>query len=132
MSQTRASKNDQEKPDLSLLPKILLEEISKAYMVGEKKYGRYNYCKGHKQSQLIAAAIRHLTAYFEGEECDPIDGQSHLGAAGASIGMLLRQRQLGTSIDDRYFQKVPEMTMSINNMPATLNTDGSLTIKGSI
>lgn len=97
-----ASKNDQAKPDLSLIPKVFLEEVAKAFMVGEKKYGRYNYCKGHKASQLIAAAQRHLTAWFNGEEYDPIDGQHHLGSVGACIAMLLRQNELGTLTDDRY------------------------------
>lgn len=100
--ENKAAKNDGNKPDLSLLPRIFLIEVARAFMVGEKKYTRYNYCKGHKASQLIAAALRHLTAWFEGEENDPEDGQHHLGAAGACIGILLRQMQLGTLIDDRF------------------------------
>ncbi len=98
----KASKNDQAKADLSLLPRVFLEAVAKAFMVGETKYGRYNYCKGHKQTQLIAAAMRHLTAYNDGEEFDPVDGQPHLGSVGACIAMLLRQVELGTSIDNRY------------------------------
>lgn len=98
----KAAKDDKEKVDLSLLPKIFLEEVAKAFMVGEKKYGRYNYCKGHQSSQLVAAMQRHITAWFEGEEHDPKDGQHHLGAAGACIAMLLRQKQLGTLKDNRF------------------------------
>ena len=105
MSEKSAAKNDAKKVDLSLLPRIFLIEVAKAFMVGEVKYSRYNYCKGHKASQLIAAAMRHLTAWFEGEEPDPEDGQHHLGAAGACIGMLLRQMQLGTLVDDRFRQE---------------------------
>lgn len=97
-----AAKNDQAKPDLSLLPQILLIEIAKAFMVGEKKYGRYNYTKGHQASQLVAAALRHMTAWNDGEEHDPADGQHHLGAVGACIGMILRQQQLGTLKDNRF------------------------------
>lgn len=97
-----ASKNDQAKPDLSLIPKVFSEEVARALMVGEKKYGRYNYCKGHYASQVIAAAKRHLDAWFDGEEFDPVDGQHHLGAAGASIAMLLRQMELGVIKDNRY------------------------------
>lgn len=99
---TGAAKNDQTKPDMSLIPRIFLEQVSHAFCVGERKYGRYNYCKGHKSSQLVAAAIRHITAWNEGEECDPVDGQHHLGAAGANLAMLLRQQQLETLKDDRY------------------------------
>lgn len=97
-----ASKNDQQKPDYSLLNQVFLDEVAKAMMVGEKKYGRYNYCKGHTTSQLIAAIVRHAMAYNNGEENDPIDGQSHLGSIGANVNMLLRQRELGTLKDNRY------------------------------
>lgn len=97
-----ASKNDKNKVDLSLIPSIALFEEAKAFMVGEKKYNRYNYCKGHKASQLVAAAMRHLTAWFEREENDPIDGQHHLGSVRACCAMILRQQELGTMIDDRF------------------------------
>lgn len=97
-----AAKNDQAKPDLSLIPQVLLVEIAKAFMVGEKKYGRYNYTKGHNASQLVAAALRHLTAWNDGQEYDPTDGQHHLGSVGACIGMILRQQELGTLKDNRF------------------------------
>jgi hypothetical protein len=97
-----AAKNDQDKIDLSLIPLISNIEHAKAFMVGEKKYGRYNYCKGHKASQLVAAASRHLQAWFNGEELDPKDGQHHLGSVMACCSMLLRQKELGTLKDDRY------------------------------
>lgn len=97
-----ASKNDKEKVDLSLIPKISNTEHAKAFMVGERKYSRYNYCKGHKASQLVAAAKRHLDAWFECEERDPVDGQHHLGSVMACCSMILRQQELGTLKDDRY------------------------------
>lgn len=97
-----AAKNDQEKVDLSLIPYVAQIAEAKAFMVGEKKYGRYNYCKGHKSSQLVAAAQRHLLAWFNGEELDPVDGQPHLGSVRACISMILRQQELGTLKDDRF------------------------------
>lgn len=100
--QSTASKNDKEKVDLSLIPYISQLEHAKAFMVGEKKYGRYNYTKGHKASQLVAAMLRHATAYFNGEDYDPVDGQHHLGSVMACCSMLLRQTELGTLTDDRF------------------------------
>lgn len=97
-----AAKNDQDKPDLSLIPKEALEAAAQAFMVGEKKYGRYNYYKGHSASKLIAALIRHATAWMDGEENDPKDGQPHLGSVIACAAMLLKQKALGTLKDDRY------------------------------
>lgn len=107
MSET-AAKNDQAKADLSLIPQIFLIEVAKAFQVGEKKYGRYNYTKGHKASQLLAAALRHITAFNDGETFDPEDGQHHLGSAGACLAMLLRQAQLGTLDDNRYKKSDPK------------------------
>lgn len=100
-----AAKDDCDKIDLSLIPYVAEIAEAKAFMVGEKKYGRYNYCKGHKSSKLVAAARRHLAAWFKGEENDPKDGQPHLGSVRACIAMLLHQQELGTLIDDRYKQK---------------------------
>ena len=96
------TKFDQDKPDLSLIPLIASVEAAKAFMVGEKKYGRYNYCKGHKASQLVSACERHLKAWFDGEEFDPKDGQHHLGSVIACAAMILRQQELGTLQDNRY------------------------------
>lgn len=101
-AQSNASKNDKEKPDLSLIPKIALEAAAKAFQVGEKKYGRYNFYKGHRASQLVAAMIRHATAWMDGEELDPVDGQPHLGSVIATAAMILQQQKLGTLKDNRY------------------------------
>ena len=98
----KAAKNDQDKPDLSLVPRVALEACAKAFMVGEIKYGRYNYYKGHKASKLIAALLRHATAWMEGEENDPKDGQPHLGSVMACAAMILKQMELGTLEDNRY------------------------------
>lgn len=100
-------KFDKEKPDLSLIPLIAMIEEAKAFQVGEKKYGRYNYCLGHDAHQLAAAAMRHLMAWFDGEEFDPKDGQHHLGSVRACCAMILRQQELGTLRDNRY--KKPEV-----------------------
>lgn len=97
-----ASKNDQAKADLALIPQAALVAAARAFEVGEKKYGRFNYYKGHKASQLVAAAIRHLTAWSEGEENDPVDGQPHLGSVIACAAMILQQQKLGTLKDNRY------------------------------
>lgn len=97
-----ASKNDQGKPDLSLISYPAMVLMAEAMMLGEKKYGRYNYTKGHKVTQLMSAILRHSFAYLAGEEKDPIDGQSHLGSIMAGINMLVHQRELGTLVDDRF------------------------------
>ncbi len=96
------TKFDTDKIDLSLNPAVAEEAMAEAFMVGEKKYDRYNYTKGLKVSKLVAAAKRHINAYFhKGEERCPVDGQKHLGAALACLAMILHLEQLGTLNDDR-------------------------------
>lgn len=97
-----ASKNDQDKIDLALIPYPAMVALAKAFMVGEKKYGRYNYTKGHKATQLGSAALRHLMAWLSGEENDPVDGQPHLGSVMACCSMAIHQSELGTMKDDRF------------------------------
>lgn len=101
-SKTIADKNDKDKTDLSLIPYVAMKEMAKALMIGEAKYDRFNYCKGHKTSKLVAAILRHAAAFYDGEDLDPEDGQHHVGAIMANCAMILRQIELGTHIDDRY------------------------------
>jgi len=97
-----ALKNDTKKVDYSLMPVAGIEAACQAFMVGEEKYGRYNYYKGMESSRLVAALLRHAHAFNEGEESCPIDGQSHLGSVIACASMILQQQKLGTFRDNRY------------------------------
>lgn len=104
-----AKKFDANKLDLSLIPAIAEEAEAEALMVGEAKYGRYNYTEGHKASKLVAALRRHVNDWFHKlEDRCPIDGQKHLGAAKACLSLLMHQEQLGTLIDDRFKPKKGE------------------------
>lgn len=105
-TKTTGIKFDGGKPDMSLIPMVALVKEAEAFMVGAKKYGRYNYCKGHDAHQLAAAMLRHITAWFNGEENDPVDGQSHLGSVRACAAMILRQQELGTLRDNRFKPEV--------------------------
>lgn len=99
---TEGRKDDQAKPDLSLLPKEFLEEVAKAFMHGEKKYGRYNYRAGMDWHRLVAACLRHISAFNEGEDTDSESNYSHLGHAGACIAMLLVYQTNKLGKDTRY------------------------------
>lgn len=96
-----AIKNDSEKPDLSLIPRPAMEAIARALMFGEKKYHRYNYLKGMEYHRLVAAAMRHLTAWQDGETLDPESGLSHLDHATASLAMLIDMIAKGVGTDTR-------------------------------
>lgn len=96
-------KHDQQKPDLSLLPREFLDEVAFAMQYGETKYGRYNYTGGMAWHRIIAASLRHITAFAGGEDNDPESGVSHLGHAGACVLMLCvyYRRNLGTDTREK-------------------------------
>ena len=111
----KADKNNEldNKPDYSLLPKVFLDQVAYVMMAGEKKYGRYNYCKGHSMNQLTAAASRHLKAIESGEDIDSDCSDRinlkvyHAANVAANMLMYLHQQELGTLEDDRFnFDKV--------------------------
>jgi hypothetical protein len=95
------TKHDTGKVDLTLVPLVATEAEARALMFGEKKYGRYNYTQGFEASRLVAACLRHVMAYQDGEDTDPESGLPHLGHAKACLSMLLHCDQLGTLRDNR-------------------------------
>lgn len=83
------TKHDSGKPDLSLFPREAIEAGSRAFMFGEKKYARDNWRKGIGKERLVAATLRHLFAWKDGELSDPESNLSHLDHALASLAMLI-------------------------------------------
>ncbi len=109
-------KFDSEKPDLSLLPKDAKEGIARAFMYGEKKYGRYNFMGGMEWSRLLAAADRHLTAFNAGEDNDSESGLNHLYHAGACIMMLITYQALSLGTDNRFKQPSKKFLAVLDNL----------------
>lgn len=95
-------KNDQQKPDLSLLPRSAKAGIALAFMDGEKKYGRYNYLNGLDWTRIISATERHLDAFNDGEDCAADSKLNHLFHAGANIMMLIEYYTKGIGNDNRH------------------------------
>lgn len=97
-------KSDTAKPDLSLLNRYALEQTALAFMDGAVKYGRNNFREngGLEWNRLIAAALRHLTAFNDGENVASDSKLSHLGHAAANIFMLLEYVGTQNGIDNRF------------------------------
>ena len=75
-------KADAEKPDWSLLPLDVVEDVVRVLTVGAKKYARDNWQKvPNARERYFAAALRHMTAWQKGEENDPETGLPHLAHA---------------------------------------------------
>lgn len=94
-------KDDSGKNRVDLLPVDALEEVSKVLTFGARKYADRNWEKGMAWSRVYGACIRHLWAFWRGEETDPESGLSHLAHAMCCVMFLLSYRLRSTPGDDR-------------------------------
>lgn len=92
---------------MSSIPLNLWSPLASSYGAvglynGSLKYGQGNYKATPVEASIyIAAAMRHLNAWAEGEEYDQADGVPNLGGVLANIAILIDSRAAGTLIDDR-------------------------------
>lgn len=100
--QEPGTKFDAGKPPMELLSTEALVQISRVLEFGKKKYDAHNWRKGMSWSRLIGAALRHLTAYKDGEDLDPETGLSHLAHLGCCTMFLLEFIKTHPDFDDRY------------------------------
>lgn len=101
-------KNDSSKPDLSLIPTDALWGMAAALTYGANKYSRHNFRNGLDYSRLVAATMRHLSAWNEGESLDKETGLSHIDHALASLAMLKFMEVNKPEFDNRYKVKKDE------------------------
>lgn len=90
------------KAPLSTVSAPVIAEVGVAMLEGARKYGRHNYrAIGVRASVYYDAAMRHLMAWWEGQNIDPDSGLHHIGKALASL-MVLRDAQMNAKcVDDR-------------------------------
>lgn len=92
------------KVPLHVIPPQVLSEIGLALMEGSRKYSRFNWrAAGVRSSVYYDAAMRHLLAYWEGQDVDPDSGVSHLVKAIAGLMVLRDAERQGMVTDDRPF-----------------------------
>lgn len=99
-----AVKLDSEKPRYDLIPPDSLDFLAKVYTMGAVKYEAHNWCKGMAWHRIFAAIMRHLWAFWRGEDLDKESGLPHPihAAWGCFTLVAYWNRKLGT--DDRYKQ----------------------------
>lgn len=90
------------KAPLSTIPLGVVVEMGVGMLEGAAKYGRHNYrCAGIRESVYFDATMRHLIAYWEGEDIDPDSGLSHLTKAMCSLAVWRDAQMQGMATDDR-------------------------------
>lgn len=124
MGQTTGFKNDSEKPRMDLLDGYALTETAKVLTHGAKKYDDFNWRKGLKYRRLLAATLRHLFAFQQGEDLDEETGLSHLAHALCEIMFLLWMTKFRPDQDDRWKEKQTE-SLPIDHSPYDPRFDGN-------
>jgi hypothetical protein len=94
-------KDDSDKLPWDLLPGDAVEEIVKVLDFGAKKYAPHNWSKGMAWSRPFAALMRHMWAWWGGQDKDPETGLSHLSHAGCCVLFLLAYEKRKVGTDDR-------------------------------
>lgn len=104
------------KAPMSTLSGPVIMEVGLATMEGARKYGRHNWrASPVKASIYYDAALRHMIAWYEGEDVDPDSGLSHIAKAMAGLHILRDAQIRDTLVDDR--------------PPGTIDFIGELNIK---
>lgn len=71
---------------------------------GMLKYGRDNFREsGVRNTIYIAACLRHIHSYLEGEDHAPDSGTPHLANALSCLGIIVDAQAAGKLIDDRKY-----------------------------
>lgn len=96
------TKHDDGKPRYDLLPEPALEAMARVLAYGAQKYGEHNWRAGMSWSRLFAATLRHLWAFWRGEDNDPESGLPHLAHAQTNIAFLIAFTKDKPVFDDRW------------------------------
>lgn len=98
----RGVKADQGKLQWSLLPMQFLRGVVRVLMKGSVKYSTHNWRRGMPFSQPYNALMRHMDAYWAGEDVDPETGECHLDHAMCCLMFLRAYHEEYPELDDRY------------------------------
>lgn len=113
-----------DKLPLHLWPTTATALGSLALLDGCLKYGRSNFrVMGVRSSIYYDAALRHLMAWFEGEDSAPDSGLPHLGHALACLAIIVDAQAVGKLNDDRmvhggFHTTVDAMTQHVARLKA--------------
>jgi 5'(3')-deoxyribonucleotidase len=85
-----------------LVPVLPLDLLAELYANGAEKYAAHNWRRGYEWSKSYAAAMRHMTRFWAGENIDPEMGIPHPVAAVFHMFALTQFMEDFPQFDDRY------------------------------
>jgi len=94
-------KFDEGKPAMELIAPEILVALGEILEFGARKYAARNWEKGMAWGRPFGACMRHLWAWWRGEDNDVETGKSHLWHAAYCIMFLIAYEARGVGTDDR-------------------------------
>jgi hypothetical protein len=119
-SSDKAKRFNEGKVDYTLIPINAQRAEARVWMLGEKKYGRYNWQKlwgSDTVPVVMGCLLRHAYAILEGEDYDKESGQPHAAHIRANAAMLIEHL-------DRIQQDVTSHTESTGEAQRIVLLDG--------
>jgi len=101
-------KFDKQKERFDLIPSDPLWELARTYTYGAYKYENNNWRKGIRWGRIFGAIMRHLWAFWRGEDRDRESGLPHLAHAAWGCFTLLEYMRTHREFDDR--ASLPKLT----------------------
>lgn len=90
------------KPPMSPIPPVAILQLGQAMKNGREKYGQMNWRIDHVSATVYYdAALRHLLAWFDGEDYASDSGVHHLAHVMACMAILLDAESCDMLNDDR-------------------------------
>ena len=99
-----APKADDGKPRLDLVAPDLLDALGRVLEFGARKYDAWSWMRGKAWSRDYAAVLRHLNAWWGGEDFDPESALPQLWHAATDLMFLVASQKRGLGTDDRPFK----------------------------
>lgn len=111
------------KVPMSTISAPVLMEVGLGMMEGARKYGRHNYrVAGARASVYYDASLRHLFAWWEGQDIDPDSGLSHISKCIATL-VVMRDAMINDQLVDDRPPKSKEGWMESLNQAASALID---------
>ena len=89
------------KVSLRHIPPSVLAAEGRVADGGAAKYGPFNWRGGVTASVYYDAALRHLLAWYTGEDIDPESGETPLAHVRCCMAILMDAQTMGVLEDDR-------------------------------
>lgn len=100
-NQRTGGEKGQKPQRFGLLPWPAVAQIAEVYAFGASKYADHNWLKGYDWSLSFDAMMRHVSAFWAGEDADPESGLPHMAHAGFHVLALLTFAESHAELDDR-------------------------------